>query len=178
MQAEINLITAEQGSGVVKEIGVGNLFSTEIERSWLWEKEIRQSKPDVTDMLELGKDVVFTWPWNRNRYIENLCHFSTRQPEGSVIPWKEDYNHYVTQMLPWRIYLVGTGNHSMLAGVATGRGRVTPRVLDDSSWLLSKYHTDGKFWYDSQSKKKLERVKNYRGAAVFEIGRLLPNTPS
>lgn len=61
----------------------------------------------------------------------------------------------------------------MMAGIATGRGEVSPQEVEDHSWLLSKFHTNGKYWFDSKTNKKIDKVKNYRGAAVFEIGRLL-----
>ncbi len=61
----------------------------------------------------------------------------------------------------------------MMAGIATGRGEVFPQETEDHSWLLSKFHTNGKYWFDSKTNKIIDKVRNYRGAAVFEIGRLL-----
>ena len=45
-------------------------------------------------------------------------------------------------------------------------------LTSDYSWLLSKFQTDGRYWFDSETNKKIDSVKNYRGAAVFDIGRL------
>ena len=170
MQSEVNLVTAELGTGVVKQIGLKHLFSGKMGSCLYDPKKIDSHTDDTT--LNLGRDIAFTRPWNRQRYIDNLCYLASRQPEMEPIDWREDYNHYVTLVLPWRFFLVGTGNHSMMAGIATGLGEVTPQEINDYSWLLSKFHTDGRYWFDSETNKKIDSVKNYRGAAVFEIGRL------
>lgn len=60
-----------------------------------------------------------------------------------------------------------------MAGIATGQGEVSPQEVEGFSWLFSKFYTNGKYWFDSETNKKVDKVKNYRGAAVFEIGRLL-----
>ncbi|MEZ8061116.1 DUF6710 family protein [Vibrio splendidus] len=171
MQSELNLITVELGTGAAKPVGLKDLFTEKME-PYLY--EFSRAPINSSDRkLKINCDIAFTRPWNRQRYIDNLCYLSSRNPNREPVVWQEDSNHYVTLILPWRFFLVGTGNHSIMAGIATGRGEVSPQEVEDVSLLLSKFHTNGKYWFDSKTNKKVDRVNNYRGAAVFEIGRVL-----
>ena len=92
MQSEVNLVTAESGSGIVKEVKLAHLFSEEIEHYLNESKNINIKPKTENTTLHLASDIAFTRPWNRQRYIENLCYLASHQLEITPINWKEDYN--------------------------------------------------------------------------------------
>lgn len=71
MQSELNVMTAELGSGVVKQIGLKDLFTEKME-PYLYElNRVSIERHSNERKLKVNCDIAFTRPWNRQRYIEN-----------------------------------------------------------------------------------------------------------
>lgn len=175
LQAEANIAVAECGTDAIPTIEPSVVFG-EFIHQYLFNDE-GSLRAEVLDekkyQLSLAYHVVLPWPWNLNRYIDNLCHIGRNKHIDSSRAWEQDYNHSVCVWLPWGIGFVNGGNHSIMTGVAAAEGTLKPSDVYDCSYLLSSIHTDGVWWFDTQMSKKIERVKDYRTAAVFEIGRLM-----
>ncbi len=81
MQSELNLITAELGTGVVKQIGLKDLFTEKME-PYLSELNVMTVESRDSDQkLKLKSDIAFNRPWSRRRYIDNLCYLSSRRSQ-------------------------------------------------------------------------------------------------
>lgn len=117
-------------------------------------------------IVSLAKDIVLPCPWSENRYMNAL---SIGSHAGN--PWVGDDNHKIEIWLPWKIGLVRSGNHSLMSGVLWGEGELKAYKVTDLSSMFDRIHTDGLNWYAND--EAIEMVKDYRIAAVYEIGRLL-----
>lgn len=123
---------------------------------------------DINRMICLNKDMVLPWPWKESSYEYSTLTIGTHIGK----PWVYDpINHYVDVLMPWNIGFVGGGNHSIAAGVLACEGELKPRTIRDASDVFKFIHTDGNYWFENN--KILEEVRDYRTAAVFEIGRML-----
>ncbi|MGV2880589.1 hypothetical protein D9O29_05170 [Pantoea vagans] len=117
--------------------------------------------------LSLATDMVLPWPWSMNSYKGSL---SIGSWQGN--PWRYDnFNHHVELWLPWRIGFVKGGNHSLAAGILAGEGTLLPDRVFDMQDLLRHVSTDGVWWYAGE--KQVEKVRDWRTAALFELGRLI-----
>lgn len=89
-------------------------------------------------------------------------------------PWSYDSsNHYISLWLPMRLAEVGNGNHSVVAGVLSNTGSVPAKSIYDFSPLFARLSWNGGLsWTDSES-GRTARVKDWRLAALFELGRRL-----
>ncbi len=120
--------------------------------------------------VNLAKDTILPWPWNRQRIASALAHIG---PGKSLGKWRQDLNHQVMLWLPWGISFVGGGNHSITAGIVAGDGEITPGEVRDMSELLDLVECDGRYYRETSSRKTIAAVEDERIAAVFEIGRLM-----
>lgn len=121
--------------------------------------------------LNLCRDIIIPWPWNRGRLEDSLVNIGDKRKWGS---WKQDYsNHYTILLLPIGITLVNGGNHSITAGIAQGEGVIKPNYVYDISSLYQYIYTDGKYYYRKHDNSILGRVNSFEFAAIFEIGRLM-----
>jgi len=117
--------------------------------------------------LSLAADMVLPWPWSMNSYRNSL---SIGDRQGK--PWRFDNsNHVVELWLPWRIGFVKGGNHSLGVGILAGEGTLLPERVFDMQDLLSRVSTDGVCWYADE--RQIEKVRDWRTAALFELGRLI-----
>ncbi|WP_176052979.1 DUF6710 family protein [Paraburkholderia caribensis] len=120
--------------------------------------------------VNLAKDTILPWPWNRQRIASALAYIGRGKSMGK---WRQDPNHQVMLWLPWGISFVGGGNHSIAAGIIAGEGEVTPGEVRDMSALLDLVECDGRYYRETSSRKTIAAVEDERLAAVFEIGRLM-----
>jgi hypothetical protein len=120
--------------------------------------------------VNLAKDTILPWPWNRQRIASALAHIGRGKSMGK---WRQDPNHQVMLWLPWGISFVGGGNHSIAAGIIAREGEVTPGEVYDMSALLDLVDCDGRYYRETSSQKTIAWVDDERIAAVFEIGRLM-----
>ncbi|HCL5581030.1 TPA: hypothetical protein N2N40_002458 [Citrobacter freundii] len=116
--------------------------------------------------VSLAKDIVLPWPWSENRY-RNALSIGTHAGN----PWSSDDNHKIDVWLPWKIGFVGGGNHSLMPGILWGEGELKAYRVTDASPVFGRVSTDGLHWYADG--KAIEAVKDYKIAAIYEIGRLL-----
>lgn len=127
-------------------------------------------KVEFKKSIELKKEVVLPWPWDRRRLLSSMCNFGTELLCGE---WKEDkLNHYIELWLPLGICWVKGGNHSITTGILQGEGYITPKVYDISRYY-EKVICDGSYYRLKQDNIKLSKVKNIEFATIFEIGRLI-----
>ncbi|HGV0279667.1 TPA: DUF6710 family protein [Escherichia coli] len=117
--------------------------------------------------LSLAADMVLPWPWSMNSYKGSL---SIGSWQGN--PWRYDNsNHHVELWLPWRIGFVKGGNHSLAAGILAGEGTLLPDRVFNMHDLLSRVSTDGISWFADGM--QIEKVRDWRTAAFYELGRLV-----
>ncbi|MDK4219029.1 DUF6710 family protein [Pantoea agglomerans] len=117
--------------------------------------------------LSLAADMVLPWPWSMNSYKGSL---SIGSWQGN--PWRYDNcNHHVELWLPWRIGFVKGGNHSLAAGILAGEGTLLPDRVFDMHDLLRRVSTDGTSWFADG--REIDRVRDWRTAAFYELGRLV-----
>lgn len=117
--------------------------------------------------LSLAADMVLPWPWGMNSY-KGCLSIGSRQGN----PWQYDNsNHHVELWLPWRIGFVKGGNHSLAAGILAGEGTLLPDRVFDMHDLLRRVSTDGISWFADG--RQIEKVRDWRTAAFFELGRLI-----
>lgn len=117
--------------------------------------------------LSLASDIVLPWPWSMNCY-KGCLSIGSRQGN----PWYFDSsNHIVELWLPWRIGFVKGGNHSLAAGILAGEGLLLPERVFNMQDLLSRVSTDGVEWFGDG--RPVEKVRDWRTAAFYELGRLV-----
>jgi hypothetical protein len=122
-------------------------------------------------VVSLKHDPVLPCPWHRGRYIDCLSEIGTGKQLGR---WREHPdNHSVTVWLPWGIAFVNGGNHSIATGIIGDGGSVYPKEVFDQVGLLNFARCDGRHYRRQDNNQIVCAVKDYRTAAVFEIGRLM-----
>lgn len=122
-------------------------------------------------LIELKKDVILPWPWNRKRLIDNISTIGKGRSGGE---WKQDEgNHFVTLWLPIRIAWVDQGNHSITAGIIQGEGTLKPTKTYDISKVYDIIYCDGEYFRLIKDDSIFCEIKNIEFAAIFEIGRIM-----
>lgn len=123
--------------------------------------------------VQLNRDPVLPCPWHRDHYVGTLSTIGLDKPNGV---WKEDTtNHHIKICLPWGIVFITGGNHSIATGILGGEGMLKPSEVCDMRKLLELAQCDGKHYRLAKTGDILEPVRDYRVAAIFEIGRLMLN---
>lgn len=120
--------------------------------------------------VRLNRDPILPCPWHRNRYQGTLGFIGTGESNGE---WRQDSNHSVLLLLPWGIPFVTGGNHSIAAGVLAGEGLLKPTEVFDLSHLLDEVRCDGRKYVAVSDGRVLDKVRDVRIAAIFEIGRMM-----
>lgn len=138
--------------------------------------EFRQLKKEVScnKKINLSKDLIWPWPWNRTRLINTITNIGKGRAWGQ---WQQDNNHFVEVWLPLGIAWVHGGNHSIAVGIVQG-GELTPKYYYDISDFYKHIKCDGKNFIRTNTNclvkdKIIGPVINVDLAAIFEIGRLL-----
>ena len=122
-------------------------------------------------LVHLSCDPILPCPWHREHYANSLAGIGRRKKCGS---WEEDAaNHNVTLWLPWGIAFVHGGNHSIASGIVGGEGVLRPKDVYDMGRLLDLVQCDGKYYQSRRDHKMLDVVRDYKIAALFEMGRLM-----
>lgn len=128
--------------------------------------------PERPVRLELSRDIVLPTSWHRHRYASALATIGTDKQQSC---WRQDINHRVSLWLPWGIAFVTGGNHSITAGILAGEGTLIATEVMDASNVLGAIYCDGRVYRNVETGQSLAAVRDVRRAAVFEIGRLMPN---
>lgn len=138
--------------------------------------EFRQLKKEVScnKKINLSKDLIWPWPWNRSRLINTITNIGNRRAWGQ---WQQDNNHFVEVWLLLGVAWVHGGNHSIAVGIVQG-GELTPEYYYDISDFYKYIKCDGKNFIRTNTNclvkdKIIGPVINVDLAAIFEIGRLL-----
>lgn len=119
--------------------------------------------------ITFAADPVFTLPWHSERFERALLTLGSESSDH----WSADENHLVHLWLPFRIAVVAGGNHSIAAGILTGRGEVDSRDTVDFRALFDHVVCDGEHFIRRHDRRVLAPVTSVEGAAIFEIGRML-----
>lgn len=123
-------------------------------------------KADYSRPLELKTDILFPWPWSRDKIVGNLC---TRE----IGTWHQKYNHEIEYWLPIGIGFVNGGNHSITCGIINGEGVIKDYDAYDISKIYNHVYCDGKSYLRKSDNSIIHEVNNLEFAAIFEIGRLM-----
>lgn len=168
LQSEFLLAVAEEGTDARPDLTPGEFFFSGLGQVLDYTlMKATELNPDDYPLL-LASEMILPWPWSLPRYIDNVSRIGSNK--GS--PWRQDnINHYVELWLPWRIGFVTGGNHSITAGILAGEGTLIPKKVWDMTYLFERVRTDGVHWFVDD--RKIEAVKSWRSAAVFETGRLI-----
>lgn len=149
---------------------IGDNEKLELISFYNMKKEVKCNKK-----INLSKDLILPWPWNRSRLVNTITKIGKGRKWGE---WKQDHNnHYVEVWIPLGIAWVGGGNHSIAAGIVQG-GELTPEYYYDISEMYNHIRCDGKNYLRTKTNwlvkdEILGPVANVEFAAIFEIGRLL-----
>jgi hypothetical protein len=104
--------------------------------------------------VDLGRDIILPCPWELERVSGAL---SGLRKGGEWGKWQQDRrNHLVIWWSPLNIAWVHGGNHSILAGIAYGAGRVVPEEAYDISPIYRHVRCDGVAYrriHDSRSRE-------------------------
>lgn len=174
LQAEGNLAVAERGTGAISSANF--FFFGKFIFDYLYgsDGELLGNYLNAEEYeLSLSYHIIFTRPWNLERYVCNLSYIGRHKALDESCNWRQDNNHDVEVWLPWGIGFVCSGNHSILAGIAASEGYIIPSSVIDYSYLFKEIYSDGVWWFDHKSGRKIQKVTHYRIAAAFEIGRLM-----
>lgn len=118
--------------------------------------------------LDLSKDAVIAFPWNKSRLIPLFNYFDN---EEAI--WQEDStNHDVVFIKPLNIFFVNCGNHSISIGKYFRKGIVHCHQMVDYSKIIKKFDFDGKYFRDIYNHKINEPYLSEFGD-LFIIGKLL-----
>lgn len=170
LQAEQLLSVAERAQhAAVEAASLERLFSPDYFFSTFDELDCVQHPPQDY-RVDLSRDVVLSTPWNRSCFASALANIGANRSCG---PWRQDPNHAVTLVLPWRLGIVINANHSIAAGILGREGELIPSSVLDLTPLFSRVRCDGRQFVCTNSGMHVARVNNGRTAALFEIGRLM-----
>lgn len=136
------------------------------------EKWLTEARLDERHEVDLREDIVISSPWMRQRFVNAMSTIGRECPKGT---WRKDKNHYVTLLLPFRIAWFENGNHSSITGVLKQEGVAEADVVYDVTKLYNKIHTDGVFFYETSTGRRLSEVYYIEFAAAYELGRLIGN---
>ncbi|WP_178860859.1 DUF6710 family protein [Thiomicrorhabdus cannonii] len=134
-----------------------------------WFEKMRSSSEVIVD---LNEDVVISSPWRKERFVQTMAYIGNN--EGN--PWeKDERNHSVTTLLPFRISWFNNGYHSGMTGILKREGKTKADQVFDASKIYNLVHTDGYHFYITETGNRISYVWNVEFAAIFELGRLLVN---
>jgi len=126
---------------------------------------------DYNRPLELKSDLIFPWPWNKDRIKDTLSFIGKGRKAGI---WKEDtLNHSIVFWLPMGIGWVRGGNHSIANGIINGEGIIQNYDAYDISEMYKYIYCDGEYFYKKKDNSKLFPVQSIEFACIFEIGRIM-----
>lgn len=116
--------------------------------------------------IDFNRDVVLSLPWSPNRFRSALSNLNREN-------WSYDsLNHWAEYLEPFKIGIIMNGMHSCSIGILNGKGSMPAQVIDMSS-LFELIETDGIYYYNIKTKKKISQVRYFEEAVIFEIGRLI-----
>jgi hypothetical protein len=119
--------------------------------------------------INLCKDIIFPWPWSRERFVDCIASIGKGRFNGE---WQQDNsNHYVVLWLPIGIAWVHGGNHSISTGIIQGVGSLVPKEVYDISEVYKYVYCDGLHYRRKENDSIICAVKNVEIAGIFEIGR-------
>lgn len=96
-------------------------------------------------VISLNRDLVLPWSWKKPRSVTCIAEIGKGRRSGE---WRQDHNnHYVNLWLPMGIAWVGSGNHSISAGIIQGEGHITPENVYDISNVYEYVYCDGVNYY-------------------------------
>jgi hypothetical protein len=122
-------------------------------------------------VIELARDVVLPWPWQRGRLVSALCSIGTGKCAGA---WEQDaLNHKIDWWLPQGIGWVEGGNHSLSAGIVQAEGIVRVHQVRLIHRVYDHVTCDGISFWRTHDHEKIGRVSIAEFAGLFEIGRLM-----
>ena len=175
LQADHLLSVAERVQhAAIEAASLERLFSPDYFFSYFDPMDCIQLRPE-NHRVDLSRDIVLSTPWTRSCFANALANIGTDRNSGA---WRQDPNHRVTLVLPWRFGIVTNGNHSIAAGILGREGFLTPSNVLDLSPLLTRVRCDGRHFVQGDSGEILARTQSGRTAALFEIGRLMPIRPA
>lgn len=127
--------------------------------------EVAQSESQY--QVNLGKDIIFTTPWNPQRIVSHIGYISHK------VPFKEDTtNHHIVTYIPLQISIVSSGNHSIMQGILNKDGIVHPEYVYNLSNELKRYSYTGTHWFDNVTKEEIP-VHNHDIGLAWEVSKLL-----
>lgn len=130
-----------------------------------------KKKVPNTKNMNVGKDVILPWPWEKQRLINCFSSIGKGRPWGE---WHYDEsNHFVELWLPIGIGWVSGGNHSIATGIIQGEGYIKPEETYDISKIYEYVFSDGVYYREKKTNTIINTVNDVRFAAIFEIGRLM-----
>lgn len=119
--------------------------------------------------ISFAAEPVVSMTWKTEAFERALVKHGAESDEA----WRADRNHLVHLWLPFRIAVVAGGNHSIAAGILTGRGEVMSRDTFCFDALFDHVACDGRQFIRVHDGHVLAPVAYPEWAAIFEIGRLL-----
>lgn len=116
--------------------------------------------------IDFNRDVVLSLPWSPNRFRSVLSNLNREN-------WSYDsLNHQAEYLEPFKIGVIINGIHSSSIGILNRKGSIPAQVINMGS-LFELIETDGIFYYNIKTKKKISKVRYFEEAVIFEIGRLI-----
>jgi hypothetical protein len=120
-----------------------------------------------TVSVDLNDAIVFPAPWERWRLFRALQNLGLKRQWG---PWSQDSNHFGIAWKPWPIVWVTNGNHSTMAALVRGGGKLKCHATYDFSPVIRAVGTDGVHWFCRDTGAILGPVRSLPMAGIFEIG--------
>ncbi|WP_157270518.1 DUF6710 family protein [Azohydromonas aeria] len=124
-----------------------------------------------TISVELNETAVFPSPWERSRFHGALQKLGPGREWG---PWKQDRrNHFSFAWRPWPVVWVHNGNHSTMAALVRGGGKLKCTETFYFAPVLKAVNTDGVNWSRADTGSVIEKVRSLPMAGIFVIGQRL-----
>lgn len=150
-QRDINLFHPEYA--LIKKHDIPTSIFTEMET-------------DKKVTLDFSKDVVLSFPWSLSRFYSAMTNIKKGEWE-----YKQN-NHMALFIEPFKIGVIINGYHSSTIGILTSQGTMPARVIDMSSFY-NWISTDGLYYYNIITNKKIDKVASFEESVIYEIGRLI-----
>lgn len=116
--------------------------------------------------VDFNKEIVISFPWSIERFSSALKNLNRDN-------WEYDpLNHMAYYFEPFKIGVVYNGMHSSTIGILLNKGTIPAKVIDMSS-LFEWIRTDGLYYYNLKTGKRLSKVASFEESVIFEIGRMI-----
>lgn len=133
--------------------------------------EITRLEEKGTKLIDLKESDAVVLPWNRDRFNQSIIGLKNQDFKYDKL---NHMSHYYQEL---DICFVYNGLHSISTGIGYEKGEIYANIIKIEK-LFDNIYTDGLFWYNSHTDKKIVtvsgdiKIQDFRIAILYELARM------